>query len=88
MARYKKLPETMVVDCSEHGFGQFHVLVVPADDATIPNLRYFFLLHDTYCTIHPMFGCGAETDEDAAEMAFHGAPEYIPDFIRECFEEE
>ena len=87
MARYKKLPETMVVDCSGHGFGQFHVLIVPGDDKSVPDMRYFFLLHQEYGFVLDMFGIGMEDDEAAAELAYSNAPDYIPLFIEKCFEE-
>lgn len=88
MIEYKKLPNTMVVDCSAHGFGPFYVLIVPMEGEAVPDMRYFYLLHRGYGVVLDMFGCGAETDEAAAELAYYNAPDYIPQYIQECFDEE
>lgn len=83
MIEYKKLPETMSVDCSAHGFGSFYVLIVPVPDSD--NFT-FYLAHPQYSTIMEMFGCTIDNPEQAAEMAYNNALDYMADFIRCCID--
>ena len=89
MIEYKKLPNTMSVDCSAHGFGSFYVLIVPENDENAIEEEYsFYLRHEKYCVMKYMFTCVAADLTDAAELAYYNAPDYIPDFIEECFTED
>ena len=78
MANFKTV-STLVVDCSDWGFGPFEVLVIAEEG----NLYSFFLRHPKYCGMHDMFSTVLPSDEEAAEMAYNNAPHYIPSFIEE-----
>ena len=85
MAKFKKV-STLVVDCSDWGFGPFQIRVTPCDEETEKHDKpwyNFTLHHPRYCVVHWMFSCGAESEEHAAELAYNNAPDYIPDFIEE-----
>lgn len=84
MIEYKKLPDTMLIDCSSHGFGPFSVLCVPAPNESARN---FYLIHSEYGIVLYMFGLAPDSDEHAAEIAYNGAVDYIPEFIKQCFSE-
>lgn len=87
MIEFEKLPETMKVDCSAHGFGPFYVLIVPAPDEHNENMRIFYLKHKRYGIIHEMFGLVPDNDEHAAELAYFNAPDYMPHYLKDCFSE-
>lgn len=88
MFEYKKLPETMIVDCSALGAGPFSVLIVPIPDKYNENMRNFYLIHSQYGIVHYMFGLVPDSDEHAAKLAYRNAMDYIPHFLEECFENE
>lgn len=83
MANFKTI-STLVVDCSDWGFGPFEVLAISEEG----NLYRFFLRHPKYCGMNDMFSTVVATAEDAAEMAYRNAPLYIPTFIEECMDDE
>ena len=87
MIKYTKLPETMRVDCSDYGFGPFSVLVVPHGNEE-ENVYDFYLTCTGWGIVLDMYGCKVDNPEYAAEMAYHAAPDYIPEFIAKCFEED
>ena len=88
MIKYKKVPETMIVDCSALGAGPFSVLIVPISDKYNENMRNFYLIHSQYGLVHEMFGLVPDSDEHAAELAYYNAMEHIPHFLKECFDAE
>lgn len=87
MIEYKKLPETMIIDCSAHGFGPFSVLCVPMPNEHSESARNFYLIHSEYSVVLYMFGLAPDSDEHAAEIAYNNAVDYIPEFIKQCFDE-
>jgi hypothetical protein len=88
MYECKKIPETMIVDCSNWGAGPFSVLIVPMPDQYNENMRQFYLIHKRYGIVYNMFGLVPDNDEHAAELAYYNAKDYIPNFIKECLENE
>ena len=86
MANFKTV-STLVVDCSDWGFGEFNVLVVPDEGITekLGKTGYeFYLRHPKYGVVVAMFGLSCDTPEEAADLAYYNAPDYIPEFIEEC----
>ena len=88
MIQYKKIPDTMIVDCSAHGAGPFSVLIVPMPDKHQESMRNFYLIHSQFGLVYHMFGLVPDNDEHAAELAYNNAIDYIPNFLKECFENE
>lgn len=88
MIEFKKIPETMIVDCSTLGAGPFSVLIVPMPDKYNENMKNFYLIHQQYWIVHEMFGLVPDNDEHAAELAYYNAMDYIPHFLKECFDAE
>lgn len=88
MIEYKKLPETMIVDCSSLGAGPFSVLIVPTPGEYSEDMRHFYLIHGQYGIVLDMFGLIPDNDEHAAKLAYYNAMDYIPDFLKEVFEAE
>ena len=50
MAKFKTV-STLIVDCSDWGFGPFEILAVPGED----NLYDFYLRHPNYGVVMDMF---------------------------------
>lgn len=73
-----------IVDCGPLHFGFFSVLIVPEGTG---NEYTFYLRHKNYGVIKYMFTCSAADLTEAANIAYHNAAQYIPDFIQECFHE-
>ena len=88
MINFKKVPETIVVDCSNLGAGPFSVLVVPTPDRHSENMRQFYLIHANYGLVYNIFGLVPDNDEHAAELAYYNAMDHIPRYLQECFESE
>ena len=87
MANFKTI-STIVVDCSDWGFGPFEVLVVPHECQSHPCYD-FYLRHPRYGIVIDMGGVGIDTPlEEAAEMAYYSAIDYIPDFIKGCNDDD
>ena len=85
MPKYKTV-STIVVDCSDWGFGPFEIRVTPCEEETKKHDKpwyEFTLHHPRYGVVMWLFACGAESEQDAAELAYYNAPEYIPDYIEE-----
>ena len=57
-------------------FENFYCLVVPAPQYG-ENYRQFYLMCDGFGVVVDMFACAAADDNDAAELAYYNAPEYI-----------
>ncbi len=90
MLNYKTV-STLVVDCSDHDFGNFEVLIIPDDylsETCGQTAYYFYLRHRVYGLVMDMFGCAAETEEYAAELAYRKAPDYIPSYLKEVEPDE
>lgn len=90
MAKFTKV-STLVVDCSDWGFGPFEVLMVPNDPPEAITKEYacwfdYYLRHPRYGHVQCMFGCGAESEEHAVELGYNNAPDYIPYYIEEVID--
>lgn len=57
-------------------FPAFSVLVVPAPDLG-ENFRTFYLTCKGFGVVVDMFSCAAESDEEAADLAYYNGPDYI-----------
>lgn len=89
MINFETLTNVIRVNCTDLGFGPFSVLIVPVDDEEAIEDEYeYYLIHKKYGIVEFMFGEVATTPEEAAERAYCNAPDYIPDYIRKCFENE
>ena len=85
-----KTVNSIVVDCSDWGFGDFNVLVVYDEkvSATLgKDSYYFYLRHPLYGPVMDMFGSSADSLEHAAELAYYNAPDYIPMYIEDIFDD-
>ena len=88
---YKTI-NSIVVDCSDWGFGDFNVLVVYDEKLSEFYSKdgkdgyYFYLRHPQYAPVMDMFGSSADSLEDAAELAYYNAPDYIPGYIEDIFD--
>jgi hypothetical protein len=86
MIDFEILTNVIRVNCADLGFGQFSVLIVPEDDVNALEDEYsYYLMHQKYGLVLFMFADAASTPEEAAERAYNNAPDYIPDFIKQCF---
>ena len=86
-----KTVDSIVVDCSDWGFGDFDVLVVYDEKLSETYGKdgyYFYLRHNQYGPVQMMFGCSADSLEYAAELAYYNAPDYIPDYIEDIFDDD
>lgn len=89
MIDFEILANTIRVDCSDLHFGPFSVLIVPWETYNgITTLYHYYLTHSNYGIVEFMWGDSVDTLEEAAERAHRNAPDYIPDFIKKCFDEE
>lgn len=79
---YYKEVSSILVDCSDLGFGDFEVLIVPSIDTYESR---FYLLHKHYRVVVDMFSTEPESTEYAIELAHACVPDYIPQFLKECF---
>lgn len=83
---FKPVPGVIRVDLNAHGFGPLYVLIVPDPET---HHRTYYMMHNSYGVILYMFGsCQEETDQEAAELAYWNAPDYIPEFVKLCFTED
>lgn len=88
MIEYKNIENGIIVDCSTYHFGPFSVVVFLESNPDDLEEEYtFYLRHKKYCVMKYMFTMKAYDINAAAEIAYANAPEYIPDFIKECFAE-
>lgn len=55
---------------------KFYCLIVPAPEYG-ENYRQFYLMCSGWGVVVDMFACAVESDEDAAELAYYNAPDYI-----------
>lgn len=79
MANYKTV-STLVVDCSDWGFGPFEVLIVPGVCQGHPCYDCY-LRHPKYGPVMDMGGfCDSEEEAEMVEMAYNMAIDYIPDY--------
>lgn len=88
MFKYKTV-STIVVDCSDYGFGPFEVLVVPNTQLTEAEGRSYntyYLRHPEYGPVMDMgeWGCGSV--EEVAESAHRNAIDFIPAYIKEVID--
>lgn len=84
MFDYRTVEAGIIVDCSSLHFGPFSVLIISEGEKEYT----FYLRHKKYCILKYMFSiCATENDTitDLVEIAENNAPQYIPDFIQECF---
>ncbi len=89
MFEYMEKIDVVRVNCENLGFGPFSVLIVPVEDENAMEDEYtYYLIHKKYALIQFMFEDAAASLEEAAERAYYNAPDYIPDFIRDCFKNE
>lgn len=85
MSKFKKV-STLVVDCSDWGFGPFEVLIVPGQCQGHPCYD-FYLRHPEYGPVMEMDGVGVDHPESAlVALAYSMAPDYIPDYIEEVID--
>lgn len=83
---YKTI-NSIVVDCSDWGFGGFNVLITH-EIKEGKDFRWFYLRHEDYTPVIPMFGCyitSDEFDEDAVELAHDAAPRFFAEYIHDIF---
>jgi hypothetical protein len=87
MFNFTKLPETIRYDLP--CWPGFYVLIVPDNENECWN---FYLTHKHFAVIHFMFGSAYsnpdQTPEKLVEMAHWNAPDYLPDFVKECCTDE
>lgn len=83
MPEYKIVDHGIIVDCSSLHFGPFSVVILPETDSE----HSFYLRHKKYCILKYMFTLVESETLELVEIAYNNAPQYIPDFIQECFSE-
>jgi hypothetical protein len=76
----------LIVNCETLHLGPFSVLILNEGDGDYS----YYLRHKNYCIMRYMFTIKENHTPDneyLSDIALSNAPEYIPDFIRECFSE-
>jgi hypothetical protein len=69
----------------------FYLLIVSNQDDTE---RAVYLTHEKMCTIHYLYGAcnqsdgSMETMEETAETAYWNMENYLPEFVRDCCDNE
>lgn len=83
---FKPVPGVIRVDLNQYNFGPFYILIVPDPET---HFRRYCMMHDAYSVILDMFqSCVEETDQEAAEIAWSNAHDFIPEFVKLCFTED